>query len=163
MIKLHTNFGVIGIELDHEKAPITAANFEQYVKDGFYDGVIFHRVIKGFMIQGGGMDADMKEKQTRDTIENEAANGLKNDKYSIAMARTSAPHSASAQFFINTTNNDFLNFKAPNPQGFGYAVFGKVVEGFDVVDQIEGVKTGNKGFHQDVPKDAVVITKAEIV
>ena len=163
MIKLHTNFGVIGIELDHEKAPITAANFEQYVKDGFYDGVIFHRVIKGFMIQGGGMDSDMREKQTRDTIENEAANGLKNDKYSIAMARTSAPHSASAQFFINTTNNDFLNFKAPNPQGFGYAVFGKVVEGFDVVDQIEGVKTGNKGFHQDVPKDAVVITKAEIV
>ena len=163
MIKLHTNFGVISIELDHEKAPITAANFEQYVKDGFYDGVIFHRVIKGFMIQGGGMDADMKEKQTRDTIENEAANGLKNDKYTLAMARTSAPHSASAQFFINTTNNDFLNFKAPNPQGFGYAVFGKVVEGFDVVDQIEGVKTGNKGFHQDVPKDAVVITKAEIV
>ena len=163
MTKLHTNFGVIGIELNHEKAPITAANFEQYVKDGFYDGVIFHRVIKGFMVQGGGMDADMKEKQTRATIENEAANGLKNDKYSIAMARTSAPHSASAQFFINTTNNDFLNFKAPNPQGFGYAVFGKVVEGFDVVDQIEGMKTGNKGFHQDVPKDAVVITKAEIV
>ena len=163
MIKLHTNFGVISIELDHEKAPITAANFEQYVKDGFYDGVIFHRVIKGFMVQGGGMDDDMKEKQTRATIENEAANGLKNDKYSIAMARTSAPHSASAQFFINTTNNDFLNFKAPNPQGFGYAVFGKVVDGFDVVDQIEGVKTGNKGFHQDVPKDAVVITKAEIV
>lgn len=163
MIKLHTNFGVIGIELDHEKAPITAANFEQYVKDGFYDGVIFHRVIKGFMVQGGGMDADMKEKQTRATIENEAANGLKNDKYTLAMARTSAPHSASAQFFINTTNNDFLNFKAPNPQGFGYAVFGKVVDGFDVVDQIEGVKTGNKGFHQDVPKDAVVITKAEIV
>ena len=163
MIKLHTNFGVISIELDHEKAPITAANFEQYVKDGFYDGVIFHRVIKGFMVQGGGMDADMKEKQTRATIENEAANGLKNDKYTLAIARTSAPHSASAQFFINTTNNDFLNFKAPNPQGFGYAVFGKVVEGFDVVDQIEGVKTGNKGFHQDVPKDAVVITKAEIV
>ena len=163
MIKLHTNFGVISIELDHEKAPITAANFEQYVKDGFYDGVIFHRVIKGFMIQGGGMDADMKEKQTRATIENEAANGLKNDKYTLAMARTSAPHSASAQFFINTTNNDFLNFKAPNPQGFVYAVFGKEVDGFDVVDQIEGVKTGNKGFHQDVPKDAVVITKAEIV
>ena len=163
MIKLHTNFGTIGIELDHEKAPVTAANFEQYVKDGFYDGVIFHRVIKGFMVQGGGMDADMKEKQTRATIENEAANGLKNDKYTLAMARTSAPHSASAQFFINTTNNDFLNFKAPNPQGFGYAVFGKVVDGFDVVDQIEGVKTGNKGFHQDVPKDAVVITKAEIV
>ena len=163
MIKLHTNFGVISIELDHEKAPITAANFEQYVKDGFYDGVIFHRVIKGFMVQGGGMDADMKEKQTRATIENEAANGLKNDKYTLAMARTSAPHSASAQFFINTTNNDFLNFKAPNPQGFGYAVFGKVVDGLDVVAQIEGVKTGNKGFHQAVPKDAVVITKAELV
>ena len=147
MIKLHTNFGVIGIELDHEKAPITAANFEQYVKDGFYDGVIFHRVIKGFMIQGGGMDADMKEKQTRATIENEAANGLKNDKYSIAMARTSAPHSASAQFFINTTNNDFLNFKAPNPQGFGYAVFGKVVEGFDVVDQLSELLAERKKLH----------------
>ncbi|UOO93051.1 peptidylprolyl isomerase [Vitreoscilla stercoraria] len=163
MIKFHTNFGVIAIELDHEKAPVTAANFEQYVKDGFYDGVIFHRVIKGFMIQGGGMDADMNEKATRATIENEAANGLTNDKYTIAMARTSAPHSASAQFFINTANNSFLNFKAPNPQGFGYAVFGKVVEGFDVVDQIELVKTGNKGYHQDVPKEAVVITKAEIV
>ena len=163
MIKLHTNFGVIGIELDHEKAPITAANFEQYVKDGIYDGVIFHRVIKGFMVQGGGMDADMKEKQTRATIENEAANGLKNDKYTLAMARTSAPHSASAQFFINTTNNDFLNFKAPNPQGFGYAVFGKVVEGQDVVDAIEGVATKRHGYHDDVPVEPVVITKAEIV
>lgn len=163
MIKLHTNFGVISIELDHEKAPITAANFEQYVKDGFYDGVIFHRVIKGFMIQGGGMDADMNEKQTRASIENEAANGLKNDKYTIAMARTQAPHSASAQFFINTADNNFLNFRSADIQGFGYAVFGKVVDGFDVVDQIELVKTGNKGFHQDVPKDAVVITKAEIV
>lgn len=163
MIKLHTNFGVISIELDHEKAPITAANFEQYVKDGFYDGVIFHRVIKGFMIQGGGMDADMNEKQTRASIENEAANGLKNDKYTIAMARTQAPHSASAQFFINTADNNFLNFRSADIQGFGYAVFGKVVDGFDVVDQIELVKTGNKGFHQDVPKEAVVITKAEIV
>ena len=157
------NGDVIKAELYPEIAPNTVNNFISLVKRGFYDGLIFHRVIKGFMVQGGGMDADMREKQTRDTIENEAANGLKNDKYSIAMARTSAPHSASAQFFINTTNNDFLNFKAPNPQGFGYAVFGKVVEGFDVVDQIEGVKTGNKGFHQDVPKDAVVITKAEIV
>ena len=163
MIKLHTNFGVIAIELDHEKAPITAANFEQYVKDGFYDGVIFHRVIKGFMIQGGGMDENMGEKTTRPSIENEAANGLKNDKYTIAMARTQAPHSASAQFFINTANNNFLNFRSPDVQGFGYAVFGKVVDGFDVVDQIEGVKTGNKGFHQDVPKEAVIITKAEIV
>lgn len=163
MIKLHTNFGVIAIELDHEKAPVTAANFEQYVKDGFYDGVIFHRVIKGFMIQGGGMDENMSEKATRATIENEAGNGLKNDKYTIAMARTSAPHSASAQFFINATNNDFLNFKSATPQGFGYAVFGKVVEGFDVVDQIELVKTGNKRGHGDVPNEAVIISKAEIV
>lgn len=147
MIKLHTNFGVIGIELDHEKAPITAANFEQYVKDGFYNGVIFHRVIKGFMIQGGGMDENMNEKDTRESIQNEASNGLKNDKYTIAMARTSAPHSASAQFFINTNNNDFLNYRSKEMYGrevvqeWGYAVFGKVVEGTDVVDKIEGVKT----------------------
>ena len=163
MIKFHTNFGVIGIELDHEKAPITAANFEQYVKDGFYDGVIFHRVIKNFMVQGGGFDQNMSQKATREEIQNEAANGLKNDKYTVAMARTNAPHSASAQFFINTQNNDFLNFKAANAQGFGYCVFGKVVEGMDVVDQIEGVATGNARGHQDVPKEAVVITKAEIV
>ncbi|MCG7656840.1 peptidylprolyl isomerase [Wielerella bovis] len=169
MIKLHTNFGVIGIELNHEKAPITAANFEQYVKDGFYDGVIFHRVIKGFMIQGGGMDAEMREKPTRDSIENEAHNGLKNEKYTIAMARTSAPHSASAQFFINTANNDFLNHRAKELHGknvvqeWGYAVFGKVVEGTDVVDAIEGVQTKSHGYHDDVPVDAVVITKAEIV
>ena len=162
-VKLTTNHGDIVIELNLQAAPKTTENFLSYVRDGFYDGVIFHRVIKGFMIQGGGMDENMQEKATRDPIQNEAQNGLKNDKYTLAMARTSAPHSASAQFFINTTNNDFLNFKAPNPQGFGYAVFGKVVDGFDVVDQIEGVKTGNKGFHQDVPKDAVVITKAEIV
>lgn len=163
MIKLTTNFGVIGIELDHEKAPKTAANFEQYVKDGFYDGTIFHRVIDGFMIQGGGFDQDMNQKPTRDTIENEAANGLKNDQYTIAMARTQAPHSATAQFFINVKDNDFLNFTAPNANGFGYCVFGKVVEGTDVIDQIKGVKTGRAGMHQDVPKEAVVITKAEIV
>ena len=163
MIKLHTNFGTIGIELDHEKAPVTAANFEQYVKDGFYDGVIFHRVIKGLMIQGGGMDENMNEKATREPIQNEAQNGLKNDKYTVAMARTQAPHSASAQFFINTKNNDFLNHTDPSMHGWGYAVFGKVVEGQDVVDAIEGVKTKRHGYHDDVPQDAVVITKAEIV
>ena len=163
MIKLHTNFGTIGIELDHEKAPLTAANFEQYVKDGFYDGVIFHRVIKGFMIQGGGMDENMNEKATREPIQNEAQNGLKNDKYTVAMARTQAPHSASAQFFINTKNNDFLNHTDPSMHGWGYAVFGKVVEGQDVVDAIEGVKTKRHGYHDEVPQDAVVITKAEIV
>ena len=163
MIKLHTNFGTIGIELDHEKAPVTAANFEQYVKDGFYDGVIFHRVIKGFMIQGGGMDENMNEKATREPIQNEAQNGLKNDKYTVAMARTQAPHSASAQFFINTKNDDFLNHAGPGMHGWGYAVFGKVVEGQDVVDAIEGVKTKRHGYHDDVPQDAVVITKAEIV
>ena len=163
MIKLHTNFGVIGIELEHEKAPITAANFEQYVKDGFYDGVIFHRVIKDFMIQGGGMDENMSEKATRESIQNEAQNGLKNDKYTVAMARTQAPHSASAQFFINTKDNAFLNHTEPSLHGWGYAVFGKVVEGQDVVDAIEGVKTKRHGYHDDVPAEAVVITKAEIV
>ena len=163
MIKLHTNFGVIGIELDHEKAPISAANFEQYVKDGIYDGVIFHRVIKGFMIQGGGMDENMNEKTTREPIQNEAQNGLKNDKYTVAMARTQAPHSASAQFFINTKDNTFLNHTEPSLHGWGYAVFGKVVEGQNVVDEIEGVKTKRHGYHDDVPADAVVITKAEVV
>lgn len=168
-VKLHTNFGTITLELNHEQAPITAANFEQYVKDGFYDGVIFHRVIKGFMIQGGGMDADMHEKDTRDSIQNEAHNGLSNDKYTIAMARTSQPHSASAQFFINTNDNVFLNYRAKELHGktvvqeWGYAVFGKVTDGFDVVDAIEGVKTKSQGFHDDVPVDAVVIIKAEIV
>lgn len=169
MIKLHTNFGTIGIELDHEKAPLTAANFEQYVKDGFYDGVIFHRVIKGFMIQGGGMDENMSEKSTREPIQNEAGNGLSNDKYTIAMARTSDPHSASAQFFINTADNAFLNHRSKEMHGrnvvqeWGYAVFGKVVEGFDVVDAIEGVATKRHGYHDDVPTEAVVITKAEAV
>ena len=163
MIKLSTNFGDIMLELDHEKAPITAANFEQYVKDGFYDGMIFHRVIDGFMIQGGGFDEKMEQKETRDTIENEAANGLKNDCYTIAMARTMAPHSASAQFFINVKDNDFLNFRSADANGFGYCVFGKVVEGQEVVDKIKSVKTGNKGMHQDVPVEVVLINKAEIV
>lgn len=163
MIKLHTNFGLISIELNHEKAPVTAANFEQYVKDGFYDGLIFHRVIKGFMIQGGGMDENMNEKATREPIQNEAQNGLKNDKYTIAMARTQAPHSASAQFFINTKDNGFLNHTEPSLHGWGYAVFGRVVDGFDVVDAIENVKTKRHGYHDDVPVDAVVITKAEVV
>ncbi|KPN72572.1 peptidylprolyl isomerase [Neisseria sp. 83E34] len=163
MIKLTTNKGVITLELDHEKAPVTSANFEQYVKDGFYNGVIFHRVIKGFMIQGGGMEPGMKEKQTREPIQNEAQNGLKNDKYTIAMARTQAPHSASAQFFINTKDNTFLNHTEPSLHGWGYAVFGKVVDGFDVVDAIEGVATKSHGYHDDVPVEDVVIEKAEIV
>ena len=163
MIILHTNKGDIKIELDFDKAPVTAKNFEQYVKDGFYDGVIFHRVIKGFMIQGGGMTPDMGEKATRDSIQNEAQNGLKNDKYTIAMARTQAPHSASAQFFINTKDNDFLNHTSPSLHGWGYAVFGKVTDGFDVVDAIENVTTKRHGYHDDVPVEPVIIEKAEIV
>ncbi|WP_024303480.1 peptidylprolyl isomerase [Pseudogulbenkiania sp. MAI-1] len=163
MIKLTTTFGDIVLELDAEKAPITAANFEQYVKDGHYDGTIFHRVINGFMIQGGGFDADFKQKPTRDPIKNEANNGLSNKTYTVAMARTPDPHSASAQFFINVSDNDFLDFKSESAQGWGYAVFGKVVEGTDVVDRIKAVKTGRHGMHQDVPVEAVVITKAEII
>jgi len=169
MIILHTNKGDIKIELDFDKAPVTAKNFEQYVKDGFYDGVIFHRVIKGFMIQGGGMDENMNEKETRDPIQNEASNGLPNEKYTIAMARTSDPHSASAQFFINTADNAFLNFRSKELYGktvvqdWGYAVFGKVVDGFDVVDAIEGVSTKRHGYHDDVPSEPVIITKAEVV
>ncbi len=163
MIKLQTNHGDITIELNAEKAPKTAANFEQYVKDGHYDGTIFHRVIDGFMIQGGGFAPGMKQKDTRDQIENEAKNGLKNDHYTVAMARTSDPHSASAQFFINAKDNDFLNHSAPTPQGWGYCVFGKVTAGMDVVDKIGKVKTGRKGFHDDVPVDDVVIQKATVV
>ena len=169
MIKLTTNKGVITLELDHQNAPVTAANFEQYVKDGFYNGVIFHRVIPGFMIQGGGMTPDMGEKATRAPIENEAHNGLANDKYTIAMARTSAPHSASAQFFINTADNAFLNRRAKEMHGrtvvqdWGYAVFGKVVDGKDVVDAIERVATKTHGYHDDVPVEPVIIEKAEIV
>lgn len=163
MIKLHTNHGVIGIELDEKSAPKTTANFIEYVKSGHYDKTIFHRVIDGFMIQGGGFEPGMNQKPTRAPIENEAGNGLKNDAYTVAMARTSAPHSASAQFFINVANNGFLNYSAPTPQGFGYCVFGKVTEGQDVVDKIRKVKTGSKAGHQDVPVEDVIIERAEIV
>ncbi len=163
MVELHTNHGVIKLELDAEKAPKTVANFLEYVKKGHYDGTVFHRVIDGFMIQGGGFEAGMKQKPTDATIENEANNGLKNERGSIAMARTNDPHSASAQFFINVADNDFLNHTSPTPQGWGYAVFGKVVDGLDVVDKIKKVRTGSKGFHQDVPMDDVVIEKAVVV
>ncbi len=163
MVKLHTNFGEITIELDSERAPDSAANFLEYVRSGFYDNTVFHRVIDGFMIQGGGFDPAMKQKATRASIKNEAANGLKNDNYTIAMARTSDPHSATAQFFINVSDNTFLNHTAPSAQGWGYAVFGWVVEGKDVVDRIRKVKTGSRGMHQDVPVDDVVIQKAEEV
>ncbi len=163
MIKIQTSHGDITIELNAEKAPKTVANFEQYVKAGHYDNTVFHRVIDGFMIQGGGFATGMKQKDTRDTVENEATNGLKNDHYTVAMARTSDPHSASAQFFINTSDNDFLNHSAPTAQGWGYCVFGKVTAGMDVVDKIGKVKTGSNGFHQDVPVEDVVIKKAEII
>ncbi|MCX4024819.1 peptidylprolyl isomerase [Endozoicomonas sp. SM1973] len=163
MIVLHTNLGDIKLELNHEKAPKTAANFEEYVKSGHYNGTIFHRVIKDFMIQGGGFEPGMNQKETRDTIENEADNGLANKKGSIAMARTNDPHSASAQFFINTVDNDFLNFRSKSPDGWGYAVFGEVVDGMDVVEKIRAVATGSAGFHQDVPKEDVIIESAEIV
>lgn len=163
MIKLNTNMGEITIELDFDKAPNTAANFQQYVEEGFYDGKIFHRVIDGFMIQGGGFDADMQEASTRAPIENEADNGLSNDNGTLAMARTNDPHSASSQFFINVTDNHFLNHSGKNPQGWGYAVFGKVVEGKDIVETIKGVKTGSHGHHQDVPLEAVVIESATVV
>jgi len=163
MIKLTTNHGVITLELDSDKAPKTAANFLAYVQAGHYDGTVFHRVINGFMIQGGGFTAGMQQKPTNAPIENEAGNGLKNDRGTIAMARTNDPHSATAQFFINVADNDFLNFRAPSGNGWGYCVFGRVVEGMDVVDKIKNVKTGNKGFHQDVPVEDVVIEKAEVV
>jgi peptidyl-prolyl cis-trans isomerase B (cyclophilin B) len=162
-VELHTSHGLIRIELDEEKAPISSANFLAYVKSGHYDGTVFHRVIKRFMLQGGGFEVGMKQKPTLDEITNEADNGLKNDHYTLAMARTSDPHSATAQFFINTTDNDFLNFKSKSGSGWGYAVFGKVVAGTEVVDAIEQVKTGRKGFHDDVPLEDVVITKAVIV
>jgi peptidyl-prolyl cis-trans isomerase B (cyclophilin B) len=162
VVKLSTNFGDITIELDAEKAPITAANFLQYVEKGFYEGVIFHRVINGFMIQGGGFDANMKQKPTEAPIKNEADNGLTNDKYTIAMARTSVPDSASSQFFINVSDNDFLNHTAPTPSGWGYCVFGKVVEGMDVIDAIKGVPTTSRAGHQDVPVEPVVILNATV-
>ena len=162
MIKLHTNFGVIALELDAEKAPETTKNFIAYVEAGHYDNTIFHRVIDGFLIQGGGFEPGMKQKPCKAPIKNEADNGLKNDAYTVAMARTGDPHSATAQFFINVADNDFLNFKMPNGNGWGYCVFGNVVEGTDVVDKIKGVKTGNAGFHQDVPKEDVIIQRAEV-
>ena len=163
MVKLHTNHGDITLQLDAEKAPITVKNFLDYAASGFYDGTIFHRVIDGFMLQGGGFEAGMKQKPTQATIQNEAANGLKNDNYTVAMARTSDPHSATAQFFINVADNNFLNYTAPNNQGYGYCVFGKVVEGKEVVDAIRKVKTGNSGMFQNVPQEDVIITRVEVL
>lgn len=160
---LQTSMGLITLELDSAKAPKTVENFVAYVKSGHYDGTIFHRVMDNFMIQGGGFTIKMVQKPTREAIRNEADNGLKNLKYTIAMARTNDPHSATAQFFINVADNDFLNFSAPSGSGWGYAVFGKVVAGTDVVDKIKKVKTGNNGFHQNVPLEPIAITKAEIV
>jgi peptidyl-prolyl cis-trans isomerase B (cyclophilin B) len=162
-VSLQTNHGEIVLELDADKAPITVENFVTYVRDGHYDGTIFHRVINGFMIQGGGFEPGMKQKATRATIENEATNGLSNKAGTIAMARTPAPHSASAQFFINVKDNDFLDHTSPTPQGWGYAVFGKVVEGMDIVNNIKKVRTGSKGGHDDVPVEDVVITKATVL
>ncbi|MBT1443206.1 peptidyl-prolyl cis-trans isomerase [Shewanella sp. JM162201] len=162
MITLHTNFGDIKIALNHDKAPVTAANFQRYASEGFFDGTIFHRVIDGFMIQGGGFTEDMVQKRTHEPIKNEANNGLSNKVGTLAMARTSDPHSATGQFFINVNDNTFLDFKSESTQGWGYCVFGEVVEGLDVVNQIKGVNTGNRGMHQDVPLKAVVIEKVSI-
>ncbi len=162
MVTLQTNFGNITLKLDAEKAPKTVENFLSYVKDGFYDNTIFHRVINGFMIQGGGMEPGMNQKETKEPIQNEANNGLENKMGTIAMARTNDPHSATAQFFINVSNNDFLNFRSESADGWGYCVFGEVVEGMDVVEKIKGVATGSQGFHQDVPLEEVIIEKAEI-
>jgi peptidyl-prolyl cis-trans isomerase B (cyclophilin B) len=163
MVKLHTTLGTITLELDDQKAPGTVANFLQYVKDGHYTNTIFHRVIDGFMIQGGGFEPGMKQKATRATVKNEADNKLKNKTYTIAMARTPDPHSASAQFFINLSDNGFLDFTAPTSEGWGYCVFGRVAEGTEVVDKIRKVKTGSRAGHQDVPVNDVVIDKAEVV
>lgn len=163
MIHFETNYGNITIRLFSEKAPKTAANFEQYVRDGFYDNTLFHRVIDNFMVQGGGFDRDFEQKQTRTPIENEANNGLKNTRGTLAMARTMDPHSASAQFFINVSDNDFLNHTAPSAQGWGYCVFGEVVEGMDVVDKIKGVATTRRDMHADVPADDVIIERAYVV
>jgi peptidyl-prolyl cis-trans isomerase B (cyclophilin B) len=163
MIRLHTNHGAITLELNATKAPKTVENFLAYAGSGHFDGTIFHRVIKGFMIQGGGFASGMKQKATRAPIQNEAANGLRNDKYTIAMARTNDPHSASSQFFINVADNDFLNHTAPTAQGWGYCVFGKVVDGFDAVDKIVAVATTRAGMHQDVPVEDVLIERTEVV
>ncbi len=163
MVKLETDMGDIFIELDDEKAPKSAANFLKYVESGHYDGTIFHRVIDGFMVQGGGMNAEMKEQATGDPLENEADNGLTNDAYTVAMARTMDPHSASAQFFINVKNNDSLNHTAKTPQGWGYAVFGKVTKGHGVVNKMKAVKTGRNGMHDDVPVEPIMINKATVV
>ncbi len=163
MVKLQTRLGDITLELFPEQAPETVKNFLSYVESGHYDGTIFHRVINNFMIQGGGMTPDMSQKATQGQIKNEANNGLKNEIGTVAMARTSDPHSATAQFFINVSNNDFLNFSSESTQGWGYCVFGKVVEGMDVVNEIKAAKTGRGGFHQDVPVEAIVIDKAEVV
>lgn len=163
MILLNTTLGDITIKLNYERAPITAENFENHVKSGYYDGVIFHRVIDGFMIQTGGFEADMKEKSKKDPIENEADNGLKNTRGSLAMARTMDPHSASTQFFINVSDNDFLNHSAKTSHGWGYAVFGEVISGMDIVDAIKKVKTTFRGGHDDVPKEEIIITKASII
>lgn len=162
MITLHTNFGDIALELDFDKAPKTAANFKQYAEDGFYNGTIFHRVIDGFMIQGGGFNEQMDQKATRDAVENEADNGLKNDTGTIAMARTMDPHSATAQFFINVKDNDFLNHRSKDMQGWGYCVFGKISSGMDVVEKIKKVDTGSHAGHQDVPREAVVIESVTV-
>ena len=162
-VEISTTEGVIALRLDPVKSPETVKNFLAYAEKGFYDNTIFHRVIDGFMIQGGGFTPDMKQKETHDPIENEAANGLKNDKYTIAMARTSYPHSATSQFFINTTDNDFLNYTMPSPQGWGYAVFGKVVTGTDVIDAIGKVRTSRRGMFSDVPVEDVVIEKVEMI
>ncbi|MBL8451558.1 MAG: peptidyl-prolyl cis-trans isomerase [Zoogloea sp.] len=162
-VKLTTNHGDIVLELDAEKAPETVKNFLAYVEAGHYNNTVFHRVINGFMIQGGGFEPGMKQKPCGEPIQNEANNGLKNDAGTIAMARTNAPHSATAQFFINVADNDFLNHRSPDMQGWGYCVFGKVSEGMDVVEKIKGVKTGSSGFHQDVPKEDVIIQSAEII
>lgn len=162
MITLHTNYGDIELELDFDKAPKTAANFRQYAADGFYNGTIFHRVINNFMIQGGGFTEDMQQKKTNPPIENEADNGLPNNTGTIAMARTSDPHSATAQFFINVKDNDFLNHKSKTAQGWGYCVFGKVTKGIDVINKIKNVKTGSQGMHQDVPVETVVIERVTV-
>jgi peptidyl-prolyl cis-trans isomerase B (cyclophilin B) len=163
MVRLHTNFGVIGLELDAAKAPKTVDNFLAYVRSGHYNNTLFHRVINGFMVQGGGFEPGMRQKSTLPPVENEATNGLRNTKYTVAMARTSDPHSATAQFFINVANNDFLNHTAPNAKGWGYCVFGRVVEGADVVDKMKAVRTIRHGMHQDVPEQDVLIERAEVV